>query len=739
MAAAIAAMPALASTVRAQSAAPAQTSDEVVILEKLEVTERVVANQAAASLQQARQSLATISGSAGLVDQKDVERGRAATVADLLKFQPGVFAQSTGGTDAIKISIRGSAINRGAGVFRHGTAFLFDGLAITGPGGTPFELFEAQGLQYTEVLLGANAFQYGALSLGGAINYVTHTGHTSPGNYLRVEGGSFGYIKAQFSTGGVRDDFDYYVSLTASERDGYQDHTYTKTAGVNANFGYRFNDKVDTRFFVRNRRQYQENAGGIHLNPSTTAPNRPNIRTNPTGANPTSVANHAEGIKDKEGSTWIANRTTINIDEDSRLVAGVVWHNYPQTLSSTGQTYTPPTAPAVPNPYSPVPQQISHWPWRDINGSLRYERTDETFGRELNSNLGVFYSRHIHSGVRTYNNTVPHPYYGTLLKEAFYDGSHDFVIATGADLQFTERLNLNGGLSLVNVRRDINISYIDPYIPVQNSQWPTANVYSTWQLAPRIGFIFDVTPEIALFGNVSRSIDPPNTWNYSGSGATNNTLPPLKVQRSTTAELGIRGQAGIFEGSLTVYRSWIDGELLSVQTDPGPPVQTREFNAEKTIHQGVEIGLSAKLWSDGEEQGTALTLRQTYTFNDFFYERDARYDSHELPGIPRHVYSAELFFEHRTGFYAGLNVTAASNYYVDYANSFQVPAYSILGLRAGYEPRGKNWQVFVDVQNLTDKRYVSVASTQDNANGNDGAYFSPGDGRGVFAGFSVHF
>ena len=52
----------------------------------------------------------------------------------------------------------------------------FDGLPLTGAGGTPYELFEPLGLEYTEVLRGGNAFDYGSVALGGAINYVTKSG-----------------------------------------------------------------------------------------------------------------------------------------------------------------------------------------------------------------------------------------------------------------------------------------------------------------------------------------------------------------------------------------------------------------------------------------------------------------------------------------------------------------------------------------------------------------------------------
>jgi iron complex outermembrane recepter protein len=95
--------------------------------------------------------LATIPGGTSIVRSQKVEESRMATIADVLNLQPGVFAQSAGGNDALRISIRGSGVDRGTGFFRTGILFTFDGLPVTGPSGTPFEYFDPLGLQYTEI------------------------------------------------------------------------------------------------------------------------------------------------------------------------------------------------------------------------------------------------------------------------------------------------------------------------------------------------------------------------------------------------------------------------------------------------------------------------------------------------------------------------------------------------------------------------------------------------------------
>lgn len=149
-------------------------------------------------------------------------------------------------------------------------------------------------------------------------------------------------------------------------------------------------------------------------------------------------------------------------------------------------------------------------------------------------------------------------------------------------------------------------------------------------------------------------------------------------------EFGIRGGHGIFDGSLTVYRSWIQKELLSVVVRQASATQDQlvaTSNGSKTIHQGLEAGLNALLWEG--RNGDSVTLRQAYTFNDFHYRDDATFGDNQLPSLPRQVYQAELQYRQDSGFYAQLNARAASSYYVDFANTLSAPSYTVWGRRWG--------------------------------------------------------
>nr|WP_243667270.1 TonB-dependent receptor [Pseudomonas brassicae] len=655
--------------------------------------------------QAAQAKLDEVAGGTSLVTQADVEKGRSATLEDTLAYQPGVYAQAAGGNDAIKISIRGSGANTSPGYFREGTKFLFDGLALTGAGGTPYELLDTQGLNYTEVLRGANAFEYGALSLGGAINFVTNSGLTAPGNRIKVEGGSFGWQKQTLSTGGVAGNADYFVSVDNSSRDGYQDFTFTKAKGVVSNFGYRFNPKLETRLYIRYREEYHENSGAL---------TRAQLKKNSTQTNV--ATRDTRGDSTKRGSTWVGSKTTYTFDDDATLEAGLVYHNYPQILSRQSTV----------NP--------NYWDWRDINYSLKYSRTDQLFGLPSTSTVGWSSTEHVRSGVRTYRGDKD---LDVLQKQVEYDGSFDHVFSLGNDLGLTDKLYLATGLSAIQIKRDINVTFSDR---ANTSGLPDHYQYDQWKLAPRIGLRYYIAPDVQLFANASRSIDPPSSWSSSGSGVTSNYAKPLVPQAANTVEFGIKGKAGVFDGSLAFYKSWIKNELLNVEVLPATSTSAAVVstsNATPTIHQGIEAGLSTRLWEGAN--GDSLTWRQAYTLNDFHYENDPLFKQNELPGLPKHVYQSELQYQWASGFYAGVNVRSVSSTAVDYANSFYAPSYTLWGARLGYDDPGKTWQVYLDLKNLTDQDYVTAVLPTYNAQGRDVASLYPGDGFGAFTGVTYNF
>ena len=661
-----------------------------------------VKGQQATPAETAKTKLDQVPGGTSIVDSEQVSKGRTATLQDTLAYQPGVFVQSTGGNDAAKISIRGSGANTSPGYFREGIKFLFNGLPITGPGGTPYEFLNGSGVNYTEILRGANAFQYGALSLGGAINFVNQTGYTAPGLRLRAEAGSYGYNKQSASFGGVEGNFDYYINADNYRSDGFRDYSLSKSQGVVANFGYTFSPKLETQLMLRYRDEY-------HNDPSATTLDQVKHHSDRASA---TAASSGAGSR-RPGSVWAGSKTTYTFDDDATLSVGLAYYEYAHNNS--------PNSPSNP----------SFWTWHDLSAVINYDRTDQWFGHESRSSIAFTSTEHLKGEVDSaFANKQTR-------KRVDYGSSFDHVFSLGNDLELVDDLWLTTGVSAINVRRHANVK---ESLVANTTAFPTDVTYDNWSLAPRIGVRYQFNPDLQVFANVSRSVDPPASWEYSGSGPTAPYVRPLVEQKANTVEVGIKGSAGIFDGSLALYRSWVKDELLNVQligATPTAAAVTGAFNATPTIHQGVEAGLNTRLWDN--DSGEQVSLRQVYTYNDFYYRHDPTFGDNQLPGIPKHVYQGEVQYEHPSGFYTGVNVQSASRTAVDYANSFYAPSYTIFGANVGYETPNKDWKVSLDLKNLANKKYVTAVQPLYDAKGQDTASLYPGDGIGAYVAVEMRY
>lgn len=659
----------------------------------------VVNGKAETDAQYDKKRLEKVAGATAVVDNKEVNKGRAATAEDVLAYQPGVYAQATSGQSAAKISIRGSGINSFYGGYALGIKYLYDGIPVSGPGGTQEDLLNMAAVDHTEVLSGANAFEYSALTLGGAINMVTNSGYTAPGNRIRLEAGSFGYKKEQISTGGVVGDTDYYLSVLHNERKGYQDDSANHGSDVVGNFGHIFNDKWETRFTFRHRDEDNTNASTL---------TKYQIKHDPK-------ANNYRWVRKKPGTTLLGSTTTYTFDDSSKLELGLGYHHYKLT---DGLHYY--ANPGV-------------WDSTDLSTSLRYLRKgDSFFGLPSDTTLSFSNTVLMPGDVK-----IRDPQTWQQVQRVKFSGSRDTVFALGNELQLTDRTWLSTGLSAANSVRNVRVTYATA---PNTSEFPSAVHYDDWNLAPRIGLRYALTPSIQIFGNVSRSIDPPVTWYYSSGPVSNPYVQDLHAQKANTVEVGIRGSQGIFEGSLTAYRSWIQGELLSAVIANATATSNEivsNTNASPTIHQGIEFGLSTKLWEGTD--GSTIKWRQAYTINDFYFRNDQTFGGNDLPGLPGQVYQAALLYQNPNGFYADVNLNHASSYYVDFANTLKAPQYTIFGAKIGYETPSKRWNVFLDAKNLTNKHYVTASKTSYDLKGQDSDNFYVGDGLGFTTGVQYNF
>lgn len=683
-------------------------ADEALQLAPLQVTSTELSEGEAAQAQ-----LKQVPGGTNYVDMASVEQGRVSSNEDVFKYQAGIYAKAAN-NEGVKISIRGSGINRGPGSHASGLYETIDGLPLTGPGGTPYELKDPLWLSRVEVLRGANGFDRGALALGGAVNYVTRTGYDAPKLRVRYEAGSHGYAQREISSGQVLGDADYYISLTDTDYDGFQQQSAGSGKGVAANFGYRFNPDLETRFYLRYRETANDSPGKL---------TRQQIEHSPRAANALNLTRDSKRLQ--PGSTWIANKTTLQLDDNSRIEAGLVYHDYPMDLREGTNRL-----------------KVAY---TDISGTLNYIRQDTLLGRDSKTTVGLRTTQGLpNNGVSEYvrvpTGTTATFAPGTKTRDYSYLGS-DTVLHVSNDLELLPDLWLTTGLAAIYTRRETEVTYPETHAPLSTH---------AWDYAPRVGLRYDFNPQLQVYGNLSRSVEPPHAWsmiwgsnkffakdvNSPASGLAREGVE-LQNQTATTLEVGGRGEAWFGQWDLALYHSLVRHELLSVETQAATPNLSQvvaESNASPTIHQGLELSLTSPLWEGGNTG--RLALRQAYTYSNFHYRDDPRFGDNTLPGIPKHYYQAQVRYSHPSGFFSSLNGEYSSRVAVDYANSYYARAYGLLGATVGYDAPKHDWQTWVDLRNLTNQRYANTVTPGYDDHGKDMARSTPGDGMGVYAGVS---
>ena len=292
-----------------------------------------------------------------------------------------------------------------------------------------------------------------------------------------------------------------------------------------------------------------------------------------------------------------------------------------------------------------------------------------------------------------------------------YGENHFFV---------TPKLSLVTGAQLSWSKREDN-NYTSP-------QESDDKIYRSFN--PKLGVIYETAKDVQFFANVSKSHETPTFSELTQSGTVGFT--PLDMQKAWTAEVGSRGNSGIIDWDVSLYRSWIRDEMLQYSVGSGSPAST--FNAGDTIHQGLELGLNLRIAENIFSSSDKLKLNNAYTFSDYRFDKDRQYGNNKIAGQPPHFLRSELRYE-RPEWFIAPSFEAANSAQVDFSNTLKSPGYAILGLGAGYN-LNKNISFFLDGRNLLDKNYIATFSTIVNSSGNKNVFY-PGDGRAFYAGVRI--
>jgi len=619
-------------------------------------------------VEEAIQRVAETPGGADVVAADDFADKAAVSLRDALAFSPGVYAQPRFGQE-VRISIRGSGISRG--YHMRGLTLLQDGVPINlADDNGDFQELDPSFLQHLEVFRGANALRFGASTLGGAINGVTPTGRSSNGVHVRIDGGSFETFRALASAGYADAQGDAWLALAGDTSAGDRDHAARRALRFNGNVGLRLGEDVETRFYMAAQSIEQELPGALSYAAVRTAPWNGNFA--------------GDQHRDID-SLRLQNRTSLAIGRGT-LDLGLFLN-----------------AKQLRHPIFQFTDQKS----TDWGGYVRLDQDFGTWGLTAGATAR----------------------FGSVASKRFVNvdgerGAPTFDAdqeARTIDAYAEARLRPAEGLTLVaGAIYTAGLRRQEQHFPAEALGRAAFN-----QISPKLGLLFEPAENVQLYANYSRSHELPGFIELAQLAA----FVPLDAQRGWTSEVGGRGRLGPLRFDLSLYRSDLEGELLQFNVNP-PTIPAATFNAGRTRHQGVELGLDLDLapWA---------RLRQVYRYADFRFRDDAQFGHNRLPVVPEHQYRAALELGHD-----GIKLTPNVEWvprgaWADYANSFRTGGYALVGI--GAEARvTPTFTLFADARNLADRKAAGdVSAVVAYAPGN--AIFYPVERRSLFAGVRAAF
>lgn len=633
-------------------------------------------------LKRAIKEINQTAGGVTIVDTEKVREGRISNFSDTLGLAAGVLAQPRFGAEETRLSIRGSGLQR---TFHgRGIKLMQDGIPVNlADGSFDFQAIEPMATRYIEVYRGANALRYGGSNLGGAINYVSSTGYDAPRLELRGEIGSFDYRRSGITTGGVVGDLDYFVSSSTFEQDGFRDYAHQRAERTNANLGYRFNDDIETRFYLGYANSVSELPGSL---------TKRQLTLNPEQANPASLA----GRQKRDIDLWrIANKTTLRFGA-TRLEVNTYYSD--KTLF---------------HPIFQVLDQDNH----DYGLDARLIHDGNWLGRRNEFVLGLAPSRGITDERRWANVNGRR---GAMTNASEQIASNTELYAENRWFIVPE-VALIAGLQHSRSKRELNDRFF-----ASAAQDESFDATYT-RTSPKLGVLYQYAPTVQFFANVSRSFEPPSFGELAGG------LRPniVSAQKGTTFEVGTRGNSSRVDWDIAAYYARLDNELLQTQVfaaGNSGAQSPQTTNAGRTVHAGLEMGMTARLPAN-------LEWRHSLLVNDFRFDNDPTFGDSRLPGIPRSLLRGELLYR-SGGFYIGPTIeTSPQRYAVDFAENLHNDSYTLFGWKMGQQVN-RQFSWFLEGRNLTDRKYASTTGVVFDTTrpGTSQALFLPGDGRSVYMG-----
>ncbi|MCZ6513583.1 MAG: TonB-dependent receptor plug domain-containing protein, partial [Nitrospinae bacterium] len=166
-----------------------------------------------------------------VITQEEIQQKQHMQVKDILREQLGLNVVTSG-----RLGASSSVFMRGAN--SASTLVLIDGVQVKSNTTGSFDLQHLQkdNIERIEILRGPQSTLWGADAVGGVINIVTKKGKGEPTHSIAFEGGSFETFKETITSSGALVKFDYSLSASRTDSDGFS--SFNEDRGATEKDGY---------------------------------------------------------------------------------------------------------------------------------------------------------------------------------------------------------------------------------------------------------------------------------------------------------------------------------------------------------------------------------------------------------------------------------------------------------------------------------------------------------------------
>ncbi|TAG29697.1 MAG: TonB-dependent receptor [Sphingobacteriia bacterium] len=632
---------------------------------------------------------------------KLIDESKANMVFELINKTPGVIMPSYNneqhgmairqpmGTSAYYLYMEDGIPIRPLGIFNHNALLEINQFAISS----------------IEVVKGPVSSIYGPEAVGGAINFIMQKPTLVPTAKVGVQFDNWGFRRIQFGAGSKIKKFGFYIGgLSSQQTNSWMANSdYDKTS-INARLEYNFTEKTRVIGNFIYGKYYSQMSGSVD---STAFYSRKYLSTSDF----TYRKSNATRTRLTLEHDWNSNSKSFitffqrNNKHGQNPSYGIRWNPTPSTTNDPKKARGEINSNNFES-YGAIAQHSQKFDFLKskliVGGVIDISKNDYwSYRIDLNAELDP-----TNKFVEKYTIDKERP----ELPIANYNGNiKNYAVYLQYDFEPLAKLRFS-----IGGRYDVmDLDYIN------NVNATTGNI--TYQrFTPKLGATYDLGKGTCLYANYSQGFSPPSLTAIFRPKP--NTTPVQFYTNLNPAYFNnyeIGGWVSLLKNKIyvdvTLYQMDGQNELLNIRQ----PDNSFDYqSAGKTLHRGIEFGITAK----PNEQfwfrfggTTALHRFEDFELSKNPADKYKNLQGLEMPSSPRWSWNTEFTYYPKwfKNFRTSLEWQYVSSWYQNQINTVKYEGYNLLNFRVGYKWKGI--ELYSNIMNITNELFANSASRGNNA------------------------